>query len=118
MMLAMALARFQLITEGTELRLAVNGEPVAGLASVQLIAAPGKVAQLVVQQRGDVLLEGEGVVHVQPEAVGARDLVLAWLDAIDPQQLERDALNTLGWGDETLPEAMVSMLRKLAEQLP
>lgn len=119
MLLRMPLARFRIDTDATTSTITVNDEPVPGLIAFQLTHAQGSevpVLTLVVRSVEGVT-EGEGVVHVKPELEDVKAVLLSVLDAIDPAQLERDALDGLGFGDETLAEAIVKQVRALAEQL-
>lgn len=78
-------------------RIEVNGDDVTdqvGLAEVRV--ANGQPTTLSLHLLADGKIEGEGIVHVidhQPTVEGIDvDSVLAFLDSIDPDRLDHDAL--------------------------
>lgn len=60
-----------------------------------------------------VTIEGEGVVTVTG-APGPDDqqAILGFLDAIDPQTVEQEALNRQGWSDRCLTATVIDVLRE------
>lgn len=50
----------------------------------------------------------------QVEKAGPEDPILEFLNSIDPGLLERDALNSLGWGDESVGVAILKKLKEYA----
>lgn len=121
MLVPVPLARFALNATPGAHTLTVNDQPVDA-HSVSLLCQPGDVPLLVVRLLGEGVLEGEGIVQVAgPEdgtqAVDVKAAVLAWLDQVDPNELERAALDGMGWGTQTLAEAIVAKLRDAADAL-
>lgn len=117
MLWAMALAHFVLDAQPGNQSLTVNGEPVPGVVQVQLLAREDEMPQLLIVQRGTLLAEGDGIVRVQPEAASAKEYLLAWLAALDPEQLEQQALDSQGWGSAGLAKEILAELGKLAEAI-
>lgn len=119
MLEGMPLARFQLAADPTNgVALVVNDQAVDGVRSVQFLAAPGEVPQLVVTQHAEASeLVGEGVVHVQHGASNAREYLLEWLDALDGAELERQALDRQGWGSGGLGTEILDVLKELARSI-
>lgn len=115
MLMAMGLARFQLDLQPGAQRIVVNDQEVADVVSVQVHAGAADVPHVVIVKRGEGTIEGEGIVQVQPEVENAKAQVLAWLEALDGDQLERQALDQQGWGSGGLGNEILSVLKQLAE---
>lgn len=54
----------------------------------------------------------------EPSDIDLAGLVAGWLSAIDPQQLERDALARAGWGDDSTGRLMLDTLAAYAAGQP
>ena len=108
------LAKFSITTKpnGTG-TFEINGEDLSDrvrAATVQIIA--GQAPVITIQELvagGD--LQGEGVVYVQKSS----DVngIVSFLDAIDPDELERVSLERMGWGDSTM-RAILDTLKEWA----
>jgi len=63
-------------------------------------------------------IEGEGVVEVHgaPDApaVDPAAVIVEFLDQVDAQALEAEALQRMGWGDECQTAKVLELLRALA----
>lgn len=60
-----------------------------------------------------VTIEGEGVVTIEGAPPGDdHQAILEFLDSIDPQTVEQEALNRQGWGDVLLTEKILEVLRE------
>jgi hypothetical protein len=62
-----------------------------------------------------VTIVGEGVVQIHgapPADPGA--VIVEFLDQVDPQALEAEALNRMGWGDGCQTAKVIELLRALA----
>lgn len=115
----MEFARFTLDTDKPELT--VNGERVPGVTAVRVEMGVGMAAPtVIVQQHARVdRIEGVGVVHVEvpsPAGSDARSAVLAWLQSLDPEELEREALDRQGWGSGGLAADILVVLGALASE--
>jgi hypothetical protein len=85
----------------------VDGEPLApaareALRSVAVKSEMGQPTRVYLELDGDVAVEGEGVVHVVRD-LDQRQAVRAFLSALDPVELERVALESLGYEDGEAP---------------
>lgn len=60
-----------------------------------------------------VTIEGEGVVTIQGAPPGDdHQAILDFLDTVDAQTVEQEALNRQGWGDSSLTEKVLEVLRE------
>lgn len=109
------LASFQLDPDG---RVYVNGEELAGVASVRVDRVAGMPHPVVtITHHADVApITGQGVVWVPVADTGPDPLaeVLRWLGALDPEQLEQQALDRQGWGSGSLAAEVLAVLADLA----
>lgn len=95
----------------------VNGQPVPGVRRFRLEAGMAEVPVLTVEQLGDAEpLEGTGVVQVVV-AGDVRGVVLDWLEHLDPETLEQQALDQQGWGSGrgSLAATILKVLGELAK---
>ena len=109
-------AKIELVAQPGHVELTVNGENLTRqVASVMFEAAAGDLPRMgVVFKEPAFSFEGEGVVHVQqPVEVAPADVIVAFLDSIDPEQLQELVLTE---GDFATPPgvAFLSVLRKMA----
>lgn len=84
-----AVGRGTVEVDGVDIRPEITG--------FQFSSQPGQACQLVVQQyAGAGLIKSEGVVYVEqePGAVDETSVILEWLANLDPEQLERDVLDS------------------------
>ena len=88
----------------------VGGHPVTNVRSVAVKAEAGEATKLYLELVGDGTVEGDGIVHVVTPA--SRDAVAVWLAAIDPDELEKAALDRMsGFGGGSTGAAMLEVLR-------
>lgn len=94
----------------------IDGEDVtARVAEVGLKARPGAPPELWLLHHGELDLEGEGIVKLVSEAASdATEGIVAFLEAIDPEQLEADTLEGCGFGDGNLTALMLEKLKEYA----
>ncbi len=61
-------------------------------------------------------ITGEGIVDVQgAPAADPSAAIVEFLDALDPQAIEQEALNRMGWGDgDNTTKAIIDVMRMLA----
>ena len=58
-------------------------------------------------------IEGEGVVQVTgAPAPDGHAAILEFLDSIDPQAVEQEALNRMGWGDNCQTAVAIQIMRE------
>lgn len=72
----------------------VDGQPVKNVRSIAVKAEVGEATKLYVEMIGEGTIEGEGVVHVVRD--DNRSTVADWLANIDPDELEKAALDHMG----------------------
>lgn len=88
----------------------IDGRPVAGVRSVAVKAEAGEATKVYVELTGEGTIEGEGIVHVVTP--GSRSAVADFLAAIDPDELEKAALDRMrGFGGGSTGAAMLDVLR-------
>lgn len=117
----MPLARIRVYLDATGPQsVLVNGEDVVDrVAEVGLKASPGQPPELWLMHRGELDLEGDGIVKVALVEQGAvsasdSDVICEFLDSIDPAELETRALESLGLGDAGGTQAMLDQLKRWA----
>lgn len=97
--------------------LEVDGLPVAVPAGVQLVAVPGQPPALTLYLADGVEIEGSTTI-VAETAGSPRGAVLAWLASLDPNTIEKSALDAMGMmGAQSTGEAFIIALRADAETL-
>lgn len=90
----------------------VNGEEVTervSRAAVDVRAGELPILHLEMAA-GEGTVEGRGVVQVHHEAPDVEKAVEAWLRAIDPDTLEREALRGAGMGEQSTGRLFVNAL--------
>jgi hypothetical protein len=112
----MTLARFKVSTDGLTVGLEVNGVDLSsGIEQIIFEQANGEVPRLGVRFRGDVSLEGEGIIHVLPTVDGdPRELILAFLESVDPVALDAAALEEQSL-DDAPGKGFIDALKRLVE---
>lgn len=117
----MPLARVRVYLDATGPKsVLVNGVDVVDrVAEVGLKASPGQPPELWLMHHGDLDIEGEGVVKLVAEptsnaGVDEEKAILAFLEAIDAEQLESDALEDLGLGEGNTTVAILEQLKSYA----
>lgn len=86
----------------------VDGKPVTNAVSVAVKAEVGHVTKLYLELVGDGTIEGEGIVHVVKPGPNVGE----WLSHIDPDELEKAALDRMGGLDGgSTGAAMLAVLR-------
>jgi len=110
----MALARFTLdLSADRPPVLTVNGrEGELPIVGITVRHVPPSLPQLILELAGEVSIEGEGIVALQPEADEV-DHLRQFLGNLDPTQLERAALNQFHQGAETNGQAFLAALREM-----
>lgn len=113
------LATVRLTADPAGSRLEVNGEEVRAKAAQVTIAA-GEVPTVAVWQfAGEAVIEGQGIVQVMADGGSPKAALLEWLALLDPEELERQALDRQGWGSAGLAKDILQVIAELAEaQLP
>lgn len=112
----MALAQFKVTAAPGSSKVEVNGEDVsARVQTVQFVHGAGpEVPTLILHEFVAGSIEGEGVVQVvPPEQAAARDELVNLIDKLDPAEVERAALNDMGWGDDSsVAQAVFEYVKK------
>lgn len=114
-----ALATWKISTEPGSSHIEVNGEDVSGqvrrAALLVEVGAP-QIPSLQLELTGGGTLVGQGIVKILPDdvidEVGARQAVLAFLDAISPTELERRI--TAGPMNGGVGDAVLAVLKQMA----
>lgn len=105
------------IQNGRATKVVVNDQDVLkSVNALRLEVQEGALPTLtLLVDAGDVELAGPGVVVVeQKDEVDCTDLMVEFLDSIDPEMLEAESLSSLGWGSDNGTEAMLDTLKKWA----
>jgi hypothetical protein len=90
---APSLATFVAELAPGRVHLTVNGQVVQGITGLRIDAQPDAVPTITVRQHAfTVRLAGQGVIEVIDPDLDPVDSIVAFLDAIDPDELERQAL--------------------------
>lgn len=88
----------------------VDGTRVADVASVAVKTSTDEPTRLYLELTGAGTIEGDGIVHVVKPAI--RAAVADWLAAIDPEELEKAALDRMsGFGGGSTGASMLEVLR-------
>lgn len=88
----------------------VGGVPVPDVCSVAVKAEAGEATKLYLTLNGDGTITGDGIVHVVRDA--PHGAVVDWLSQVDPDELEKAALDRMGGlGGGTTGEAVLDVLR-------
>jgi hypothetical protein len=98
----------------------VNDQPVdlAHVVGIAWSAEPGSIPHLQLVHRGDLDLMGDGIVQLVHEDGGVLATMVDWLESLDPQAIEQQAMNAQGWGSTSLTEQIIStMVETAREQL-
>lgn len=115
------LAEFEVTTDGVRGTVVINGEDVTKLVGrVVFEAGSGQPSRLGIELAGapEGTISGKGIVEVMPN-VSQQDLVLAWLNAIDPEALSKAALSKgSGLGGPNPIEAALEVLKEWASGTP
>lgn len=106
------------LNEWGQPKVTLDGEPVAGIAAVNVTAHPGQPPALTLYPQADVEIEGEGVVSVVDHS-GTKAAVLEFLATLDPESFEKKMLESAGGfgGPGTTGEMALAALRAEAETL-
>lgn len=115
----MPLPRIRLYADATGPKsVLINGEEVIHrISEVGMKFPPHAPAELWVMHRGELDIEGEGIVRVvseQPTDVDEAAVICDFLDSIDPAELEQTALENLGLGESNATDAMIEVLKRWA----
>ena len=93
------MAQFRIeATAGALPVLVLGNQRVPGVTALAFDAQPGELPRVTVQIVGEGVIEGEGIVHVE-KAGDDRQAVLDMIDGLDPDEVDRVALASLGFGD-------------------
>ena len=111
----MSFATFNLVLRPrlADSEVTVNGETVDNVRALRLDHTDREFPTLSLVLDREGVLEGDGVVQVSNGQTQA-DAVLTFLDGLDPDQLERDALEGVGMGEATTGQLFLNALRKYA----
>lgn len=117
----MPLPRVRIVVDATGPKLVeIDGEDLSSAVSeVGLKASPGSVPEIWIMQHGEAEIEGEAIVRVvreQESHIDRGELIGEFLDSIDVEQLEADALNDVGLGDSGT-QALLDQLKRYAQGL-
>lgn len=109
-------AKFRISTEGVHTTVEINGKDVSNLvqrATVDMRA--GVVPTLYLEGPGIGELAGEGIVHAVKD-LDPQQVIINWLEQLDPAALEAQALNSLegGLAGATTGELFLAALKKVA----
>lgn len=104
------------------LKLGANGYGLVELGDIDVSGMVGAVAldaragqratRLVIELLGDVEVEAVGNVTVMRSALDLTE----FLEGIDPDELEKEALSRLGWGDKGTTQAILDVLAEKARK--
>lgn len=118
----MGLATFRLYlgTPGAARSVIINDEDVGAIVhEVQVRAPAGGIPEVWLRMPAEGTIEGEGIVRVTSDEDGdVGEVVAAFLESVDPAQLEADSLEGLGLGDEGPTKAMLAKLVEYARGRP
>jgi len=111
-MTGMGLAKIELdLGVGVPAKVLVNGTDIAtSVVGLSLCARAGWIPELRLDLLGEVRLAGEGVVYVKADS----DVVLEFLDEVDAEALEAQALGESGFGGPSVGESMLEVLKEMA----
>lgn len=109
----MALVRFELdLTPGGG-RVVVDGVDVSDrVAGVRVDAGVDQIPHVLLELAGEGTIEGVGVVETASTFDPAG--VVAFLEALDPESVEKAAGDGLGWGEGNYTVALLDYLKRLA----
>lgn len=88
-----------------------NGKLLEWVAGVALQARPGYPPMLQLEATGEVEVEGEGIVRIPAETEDDGLELAQILDALDPEEIDRQVLAGLGFGDKGGSAAVLAWMR-------
>lgn len=114
----MEVASFRLEVTPFGGRIHVNGEDVTDRVGIaELRVADGQPSTLTLHHIGEGSIEGEGIVNISNTADDAAEIICGFLESIDPDQLDADALNNAD-SATNLTAVMLKMLQRYARGEP
>lgn len=110
----LASIKVELKANGTGL-VEVNGEDISDrIRGLALQVVPGQTPVMTVHQLASASrFEGQGIVQVQSDPQVVADSILRFLEAMDPEELERVSLERQSWGDSAI-ESMLAVMKEWA----
>lgn len=107
-------ARFAITATPLGGTITVNGEDVTDLVGIaELRVADGQPTVLTLHHAAEGVIEGEGIVHIVDGPADDGEIICAFLDGIDPAQLDNDALNNADVSTN-LTAALLETLKRYA----
>lgn len=115
----MGLANFNidLDASGRASKIEINGTDVAQSHRVASVAVQGRTNELprvYLELSAEGHIEGEGIVEVRLPAEDDRSSIVDFLSSIDPEALEKEALDRVGFGDSSATPIMLQILAEWA----
>lgn len=115
------LARFALTAMPGAGTITVNGQDLTdSVRRATVVMDRGEVPILMLEMRGTGTVEGEGIVQVVPDGQGGvhavGDAVVEFLEAVDPQALEVEAMALAGLAESPIVGALRALKQAAREQ--
>ena len=110
----MSLAKFEVSVNEIGIgKIVVNDDDISNrVTALRLDVQPGNVPVVsMVQRAGSATIDGEGIVRITEDAKNPNDYIVEFLDGIDPEQLSKEVLGSLGWGDSNPMETALKILK-------
>lgn len=108
---------FKISQEGLKTKIEVDGQDISHkLRGVRLVLEPRKIPELWLEQTPNSSeIELEGVVYVvgPPDPQDTLRLVKQFLQNLDPQMVEQEALESLQWGEDK--SVAMAVIQKIIE---
>lgn len=109
----MSLAKFEISTTPGSEHVIINGDDITKkvrLRSIGVFAQPGAIPTVTLEVFGPTVIDGEGIVYVKPEQTEGH--LVAWLEKIDPSELEKEVLRRLNFSTGDTFATALSILKE------